>query len=1286
MPSLQWLEPARVPRLLCRLALGRWMASCGSAAGTAGDDGACESDDDCVGAICVDGTCAADDAGTVDTVEDDTTEDVPGEDTTPDTAPDTTPDVAPDTGPDDGTIGAPCESDEDCDSGYCIGTADGPICTEQCAGTCPDGYECRLLDTGSGDVVELCVPTIAVLCRPCTGDVDCGSLDNLCITLTDGTFCGVGCDDDSQCPEGFTCEDTLSEAAGDVVGQCVNDLGICGDCFDPDGDGFGIGSGCFGGDCDELDTNTYDGASELCDGIDNDCDDDIDEGFDLTSDARHCGACDNACVGLEVADGACVESACVVVECEPGFWDIDGRFSNGCEYACTPNEESGGVEICNTIDDDCDGQIDEDFDLSSDPLNCRSCGRVCASEGGEAACVEGECTIGICTEPFADCNLIVEDGCEVDTDNDADNCSACGEVCSLPQAVPVCVEGACVVGSCEVGWEDCNGDPTDGCEVNTGADVTECGACGAPACDFDNGSAACVEGACVLTACDDDWGDCDGLADNGCEEFLRFNNEHCGTCDNLCALDGAESFCNATACDILRCEDGREDCNLRVEDGCETNIATSLSTCGACDAVCSLPQAAEACVAGECELGMCDSGWGNCDDRASNGCETTLIDNDNHCGACGNVCAFDDGVGACVGETCELTGCDAGFDNCDDDIANGCETPTRFDNENCGGCDVLCDPANAIGACVDGVCTIIGCLDGWDNCNGLAADGCETDIWNSLTTCGACTDSVCSLPQAEEACVMGTCTLVDCDEGWDDCDPLRAGCETNVVDNDDNCGACFNACDIAGGIGACNGTVCELADCIEPLADCDELGTCATNTDTSLEHCGGCGLACDPFQGTGLCVSGACTVDECNAPWQNCDNLVSNGCEADTSTSLAHCGGCFVACELPNAITECTPDAGGVGSCGFVDCQPGWVDLDEDPFLNGCEYECTRVVGVDAPEPAGTVGADQNCDGVDGDVDNALFVRAGGSDDNDGRTPDTPLATIGAALEIAEGDPGVFYVLVAIGAYEEDDNGPIELVSGVSLYGGYSADFTRRTTTNSSFTADADRAVVADGLFANVTIDRINLITTDATSQSGDRGTVRVNNSGSRLALSNLTVRAGRGGDGRPGSSGVQGGEGGDGTDGSDSTGGDGGAGGGGDGADGRSRDSGPAGSAGAANTGTAGTAGSGSGSGGLGCRDGNPRDGGNGGTGGTGSAGTDGSRGTGLGVLSGIEWSPTHGTNGANGGRGGGGGGGGAGGGEDCSPVGCGFGFCGTGRGGGGGGGGGDGGTEGTAGTSGGA
>ncbi|MEZ4469611.1 MAG: hypothetical protein R3F60_02180 [bacterium] len=74
----------------------------------------------------------------------------------------------------------------------------------------------------------------------------------------------------------------------------------------------------------------------------------------------------------------------------PGFWRTGADAAPGDAVVgddglpCQP-----AAEICNEIDDDCDGRADEDFDLTS-TAHCGACGNDCtALPGVEAASCEG---------------------------------------------------------------------------------------------------------------------------------------------------------------------------------------------------------------------------------------------------------------------------------------------------------------------------------------------------------------------------------------------------------------------------------------------------------------------------------------------------------------------------------------------------------------------------------------------------------------------------------------------------------------------------------------------------------------------------------------------------------------------------------------------------------------------------------------------------------------------------------------------------------------------------------
>ncbi len=98
-----------------------------------------------------------------------------------------------------------------------------------------------------------------------------------------------------------------------------------------------------------------------------------------------------------------------------GGGDQDGADAHeATEPRCVP--VNAGVEICNGLDDDCDGVIDNvsrDLrQLQQDVLNCGECGNRCQPPNAEPNCREGVCLF-TCVGGWSDIDGLPENGCEV---------------------------------------------------------------------------------------------------------------------------------------------------------------------------------------------------------------------------------------------------------------------------------------------------------------------------------------------------------------------------------------------------------------------------------------------------------------------------------------------------------------------------------------------------------------------------------------------------------------------------------------------------------------------------------------------------------------------------------------------------------------------------------------------------------------------------------------------------------------------------------------------------------
>jgi len=302
----------------------------------------------------------------------------------------------------------------------------------------------------------------------------------------------AGCSDDRECSSAADCDDGVwcngAETCSRTgrcyavpVGPCDDGLACNTDTcdeaartcahvvHDEDGDTFGAAD-CGGDDCDDELAAVHPGATELCNGLDDDCDGTIpedrdhDRHFDPTVCPGEGDDCDDGDPdrypgAVEVCDG--VDNNCVGGTADERDTDGDTAVDATCTGGTDCDDEDALVhpdadEICNGADDDCDTTTDETFPCRRG--ESAACWTRCGS-AGTGTCTD-ECALpaGAACEPGDEvCRNFADDDCDGETD----------EGCPIPD------------GGCAAGAVECCGDGSDD-DCDTETDESDCrphGAC-----------------------------------------------------------------------------------------------------------------------------------------------------------------------------------------------------------------------------------------------------------------------------------------------------------------------------------------------------------------------------------------------------------------------------------------------------------------------------------------------------------------------------------------------------------------------------------------------------------------------------------------------------------------------------------------------------------------------------------------------------------------------------------------------------------------------------------------
>jgi uncharacterized protein YegL len=749
---------------------------------------------------------------------------------------------------------------------------------------------------------------------------------------------------------------------------------------------------------------------EKCNGIDDDCDGLVDE--DWSDLGKACtikvGNCIAASIYVCKKDGSGIE--CIIGEetCNGKDDDCDGKIDNikgtdkpltqpcysghrdtrnvgECKdgvQTCTGGKWSGCVgevlpkkEICNGLDDNCNGTIDEDFLDLDKPCTvgiseCKNTGKyVCKADGTGV-----ECGAKPLPPQPEQCN-----GKDDDCDGKIDNIKGTDK--PITQTCYTGPEGTRNVGECKDGmqtcidkkWGACVGDvkpaasdPCDGkdnnCDGKIDGDfpdlgkectvaVGECARTGKYVCKADGTGTKCdaTPGQPSPEICDGKDNNCDGKIDGDFPDLGKACTVGVGECAStgkyVCKADGTGTKCDATPGQPSPeiCDGKDNNCDGKIDGDfpdlgkeCTVGVGECASTG---KYVCKADGTGTECDAttGQPSPEICDGKDNNCDGK---------IDEDVVCPNPTEICV----QGQCV----ERPKCLIDADCSDQDICIGghCYEPGCYKQT------PQCGEPNAL--CIDGKCTPNACLN----------QTCDADSFCRRV------DGKCVKPCADvscptgQMCIDGTCTKDPCHDkqcaAGEIC--VSGQCETDKCNTASACKfgrTCIN--------NRCVEDPCADVKCPEAKQVC-KAGQCVAPPSCKSD------LDCPSNQ---LCIGGKCIIPECQKHGDCKPNhlCIDGKCKEDLchdkqcpANQACHVGQCVDTCAgvFCKDGDICIDGKCVADPCHDKQCQSGEVCINGNCVENPCKEAdsckngrvCVNGKCVDSPCHGVKCPPDQTC--IDG--------------------------------------------------------------------------------------------------------------------------------------------------------------------------------------------------------------------------------------------------------------------------------------------------------------------------------